>query len=103
MHIATHQIEAFHLLPPASEPLDYDPTEPNRRMQPVTALLGSFRMDGSLRLSTQSNLTKFLDIARETFTPLYDSQVSNPHIPSIGTLSVPYLLVRMDSCVFTSP
>jgi hypothetical protein len=103
LHIATKQIEAFHLLPPANEPLDYDPTEPNRRMQAVTVLLGSFRIDGSLRMSSQSNLTKFLDITRETFTPIYDSQVSNPLIPSIGVLSVPYLLIRQESSVFTLP
>jgi hypothetical protein len=103
LHIATHQIEAFHLLPPASEPIDYDPTEPNRRMQQVTVLLDSFRIDGSLRMSMQANLTKFLDTVRETFTPVYDAQVTNAQVPSIGTLSVPYLLVRQESCVFTLP
>ena len=103
LHIAIKHIEAFHLLPPAKDPPDYDPSEPNRRMLPVTALLGSFRFDGNLRLSTQSNLTKFLDISRETFTPMYDSQVSNPLMPSIGVLSVAYLLIRQESCVFTIP
>jgi hypothetical protein len=101
LYISTKNIEAFHLLPPANEPLDYDPTEPNRRMLSVSALLGSFRFDGSMRLSTQSNLAKFLDISREAFIPMYDSQVSNQLIPSIGVLSVPYLLIRQESCAFT--
>ncbi len=101
LYISTKTINAFHLLPPATEPPDYDPTEPNRHMISVSALLNGFRFDGSMRLSTQSNLAKFLDITREAFIPMYDSQVSNQMIPSIGVLSVPYLLIRQENCAFT--
>src|SRR5512133_3320665 len=43
LHVSTTQILGFHLVPPAKDPPDYDPTEPNRRMVPVTALMSNFR------------------------------------------------------------
>src|SRR6266508_1649020 len=42
------QLIAFHLLPPAEEPLDYDPDEANRMMEPVDVLVGTFVMRGTI-------------------------------------------------------
>src|SRR5512147_3112492 len=44
---------AFHTLPPTNEPLDYDPQEANRTMEPVELLVGTFVMKGKIRISTQ--------------------------------------------------
>jgi hypothetical protein len=103
LHVGFHQIQAFHMLPPAQDPPDYDTTEPNRHMVPVSVLLGGFRIDGHLRLSTQSNLAKYLETAREVFTPMYDAQIQNPQIPSVGVMRVPYLIVRRESSLFSIP
>lgn len=100
LHIATSQILMFHLVPPAKDPPDYDPTEPNRYMQPVSLLVGSFRVDGCLRLSTHSNVGKFLEVTHETFTSIYDARITNPVNPSFGAISVPYVLVRQEATVF---
>lgn len=89
-------------MPPAKDPLDYDATEPNRKMEPVNALVSTFLVKGSLRLSTSSSLHKFLEITRENFTALYDAEVTNLLIPSFGPLTVPYILVRQESTVFAT-
>lgn len=87
-------ILAYHLLPPTKEPLDYDPTEPNRRMDPVSVLIGQFRMDGTIRLASRTNLATHLDISRETFSPLYDVEVTCPIMPTLSPVRVFYALVR---------
>ena len=103
LYIATTQVNIFHLVPPAKDPLDYDPTEPNRRMQPVTMMASNFRIDGHLRLASQTTLAKFLEVARETFTTLYDARISSPALASFGTVAVPYVLVRQEVGVFMLP
>lgn len=101
LNLAVPQILAFHLMPPAKDPLDYDPTEPNRKMDPVSVIVSSFRIDGNLRLSSQSSLSKYLEVNREDFTGVYDAKISNTVIPSLGIISVPFLLVRQETAVFT--
>ncbi len=99
--IATSQILMFHLIPPTRDPLDYDPSEPNRRMQPVSILINNFRVDGSLRLSSRSDLGTYLEVTRETFTSVYDARITNLNNPAFGTISVPYVIVRQEPSVFT--
>lgn len=100
IHVTNPEILAYHLLPPESEPLDYDPSEPNRVMDPVTALAGTFRIDAKMRMSTRSTLKKYLDITREVFTPLYDAEISNTLMPALGVMKVPMLLVRQSTAAF---
>jgi hypothetical protein len=101
LYISTSQVLAFLLMPPAKDPLDYDPTEPNRRMQPVSILIAGFRVDGNLRLAGQTNLAKFLEVARENYSAVYDAKISNPNMTGLGVISVPYLLVRQEAAIFT--
>jgi hypothetical protein len=100
LQIATSQVLAFHIVPPGKDPVDYDASEPNRRMQPVNILVSSFQIKGHLRLATQSNVTKFLETARETFTSIYDAQISSPSLSQFGTIAVPFVLVRQEVGVF---
>lgn len=100
VEVATAQINVFHMIPPAKEPLDYDPSEPNRTMQPVTILTSNFNVDGHLRLATTSSVSKFLEVARETFTSVYDAQICSPIIQSFGKITVPFVLVRQEKGVF---
>lgn len=102
LHVATSQVMCFHLLPPAKDPLDFDPTEPNRHMEPVTTLVGGYMIKGHIRISDSANLAKFLEVTRENFTALYDCEVHNLSIPSMGAIAVPYLIIRQESAVFTS-
>jgi hypothetical protein len=99
--IFTDQVMGFHLVPPEQEPLDYDLTEPNRYMAPVTVLIGAMRLDGHMRLSTLSNVSRYLDVTREIYTALYNVEITNLLLPDFGRISVPYVLVRQNSVVFT--
>lgn len=99
-HISANQVLAYHLIPPAREPIDYDPTEPNRRMDPVSVLIGQFRLDGSVRVASRTTLATHLEISRETYSPLYDVEVTCPILPSLKPVRVFYALVRHQSAAF---
>jgi len=90
------------LLPPASEPLDYDPNEPHRKMEPVSALLGFFRFDGLMRMSTHTTLGQYLEVTKETFTPFYEVEITNLAIPALKAVRVSYALVRQDASLFAT-
>jgi hypothetical protein len=102
LHLPTAQIIAFHLTPPAKDPPDYDPSEPNRRMEPVTLLAGPYRLDGNLRLAGKTNLARYIDISHELFTSLYDVEISSPGLPSLGVVRVSFMLARMAVAIFAS-
>jgi hypothetical protein len=102
LHVSVTQIQAFHLVPPAKDPIDFDPTEPNRKMEPVNVLAGSFFIKGSIRISANGNLRKFLEVNREAFTAVYDAEISNQITPSMGNIAVPFILVRQETAVFTA-
>jgi hypothetical protein len=93
-HMATPQVLVFHLAPPAKDPLDYDASEPNRKMEPLTVLVGGFRMNGSVRMATATTLGKHIELAKEVFTSIYDLEISNPALPSLGVMRVPFAMVR---------
>ena len=101
LHIPIAQVCAFHMIPPHQDPVDYDPNEPNRKMVQVSALVGSFRFDGLLRMSTQSSLYTFLEVIKETYTSLYDVKVTQPQRPSMTPLQIPYTIVRRDTAQFS--
>lgn len=101
LYVAVTQIQALHLIPPAKDPPDYDPTEPNRKMEPVNALIGSFLVKGFVRISGNGNLKKFLEVTREPYTAIYDAEISNYVNPSMGAIAVPFVLIRQETAVFT--
>ncbi len=101
-HVPTSHAVAFHLLPPAPDLLELDPLEPNRKMEPVTALAGLFRFDGFARMASISTLRSFLDATKEPFLPLYDVEISHPATPSLGVMRIPYVLVRQETAMFAS-
>ncbi len=90
------------MAPPAADPPDYDSSEPNRKMEPITIQLGSFRFNGNLRMATQSTLGKYLDTARESFFSLYDVDVSNPLLPSMGVMHTAQVTIRLNSVIFAA-
>ncbi|MBN1485734.1 MAG: hypothetical protein JXA37_13555 [Chloroflexia bacterium] len=100
IHLPIHQVVAFHLMPPASEPRDYDPNEQNRKMEPITALVGPFRFDGLLRISAVTDLAKSVEITRETFLSLYEFEMSLPGMPALGTIRADMTLICRDATSF---
>jgi len=100
LHVRTPHVIAFHLLPPANEPPDYDPGEENRKMEPVSVLIGPFRFDGLIRTSTRTDLATFLEISTEVFLSLYEVEISQPGVPSLGVVRAPMSLIRRDVSLF---
>lgn len=100
--IPVSQIIAYHLVPPHEDPLDFDETETNRKMEPVVVMVGSFIFKGCLRMSDQINLGTHLDVAHEPYYSLYDNEVSNPGMPKMGILRIPLIILRSDLVTFAS-
>jgi len=100
--IPTLQVMAFHIKPPAQDPLDFDPKETMRKMEPVTAVVGNFTLDGFVRMSTQTTLDRYLDVAKEAFTGIYDVDIHQPSQPNTGVMRVPYVLVRSEGVIFST-
>lgn len=102
MHVMAPYINAYHILPPVFDPVDYDPTEPNRKMEPVTAVVGAFRMDGHMRMATSADLRHYLEFTRETFTPLYDVEIRNMLQPALAPMKVAFVLLRQSTTMFAT-
>jgi hypothetical protein len=98
--IPTAKVLALHLNPPDHDPMDYDETEENRVMEPVTAMVGSFRFDGHFRLSTQTDAVTNLSVVRSPWMSMYHIEISNPYLGAMGTLKVPLALVRPQEVYF---
>jgi len=101
-HIPIGQVLAMHMIPPVTDELDFDQSEPNRKMEPVTVMVSNFRMNACIRMATQSNLGKFLDTARETWLSIYEVEISNSSIPGMGVLHVPAAIIRLSGVTFAT-
>jgi hypothetical protein len=93
LFVPTTDVIAFHLAPPAQDPLDYDPSEANRTMVPVKALIGSFTLNGKVRISTHADLGTALDVAHGAWTSMYEVSIVNPNLPKFSVQS-PMILVN---------
>ncbi len=100
--IPTVQVAAFHLAPPAQEPLDYDASEQNRVMQTMDAVVGSFVLKGKIRISMQADVGTSLDVMRALWLSIYEAQIANPYLPQFN-VQVPMLLVNSNYVILGIP
>jgi len=91
--VPTAQVIGFHLVPPAQEPVDYDPNEANRVMQPLEVIVGTFLMKAHIRVSSHAELATSLDVMHAAWVSVYDADISNPFMPQFN-MHVPMLLVN---------
>jgi hypothetical protein len=98
--LPTAQVIGFHLAPPAQDSLDYDASEANRTMEPVTVLLGSFVVKGKVRISTQTGFGTSIATSRMSWMSIYEADISNPLLPQMANLAVPMLVVRPNHISF---
>jgi hypothetical protein len=98
-YVPSSQIVGFHLAPPATDPVDYDPNEENRAMGSVTALAGTFMIKGKIRISSQTDLEASLDVIRTPWLSMYEAEITNPYLPQFN-LQVPMLLVSSNAVSF---
>ncbi|MEW5828282.1 MAG: hypothetical protein AB1846_05270 [Chloroflexota bacterium] len=93
MYLPTAMVLAYHLVPPHTEALDYEPGEANRTAQPVTANLGSFFFKGEARISCQTEFGTTLEVARTPWMSLYNVDISNLFLPQLR-MRVPMMLAN---------
>jgi hypothetical protein len=98
--LPTAQVLGFHLVPPAMDSLDYDASEANRVMEPVTVLLGSFVVKGKVRISNQTGFGTSIATSRLHWMSIYEADISNPLLPQMAHLAVPMLVVRPNHISF---
>jgi len=98
--VPTEEVLAFHMAPPTFDPVDYDETEANRVMEPVSVLVGTFLMNGFMRLSTQSDVATNLSVTHSKWISLYDLGISNPYLANMGVMKVPMALFRVSRVMF---
>ena len=79
IHIPAKKIIGYHLMPPHEDQIDYDPSEPNRKMQPMTVFLGPFTVKGSIRISGLTTVKSNLEVTKSEFMALYDLQINHTH------------------------
>ena len=94
IYYPTTQALAYHLAPPMKDPLDYDESEANRTMQPVTLLVGPFLMSGNIRISTKVDMGTSIASSRSIWMSLYNVKITNPYLPQMSEIQVPMLLAR---------
>jgi hypothetical protein len=100
IYFPTSQVIAFHTLPPAEEPLDYDPSEADRKMEVVELLVGTFVMKGNIRISTQTEVDNSLESARVSWMSVYDAWITNPYLQQMPALQAAMVLVNSAHIAF---
>jgi hypothetical protein len=75
--VPTPTILGYHLMPPHKDVLDYDPTEPNRIMAPMSLYMGSLRIEGNIRISEVTDVKTTLEVMKATFLTMYDIKISH--------------------------
>jgi hypothetical protein len=94
LYFPTSQVIAFHTLPPTEEPLDYDPSEADRRMEDVDLVVGTFIMKAKIRISTHTEVNTTLESAVVSWMSVYDVSITNPYLPQMPALEVPMVLIN---------
>ena len=69
-------------------------------MQPILAMLGSFRIHANMRMAAATTLASHLTTIKEAFLSIYDVEISNAGIPNMGVVRAPLLLVRPTMVMF---
>jgi hypothetical protein len=91
--IPVSMVIAFHLVPPAADPMDYAADETNRIMEPVTAQVGTFLFKGKLRISAKAGVSSTIELGRSPWMSIYDTDVINPSMPQMQPIHVPLILM----------
>lgn len=100
LYFPTSQVIAFHTLPPVEEPLDYDLSEADRRMETVDLLVGTFVISGKIRISTHTEVDTTLESARVSWMSVYEASVTNPYLPQMPALQTPMVLINPNHVSF---
>ncbi len=93
------ELVGFHVAPNIEVELDYEEGQANRRMLPLKVAMGSFLLDSKIRISTQTELDKSLEVMRSDWLSLYDARISNAYLTQMKVTSA-MILVRPEKVSF---
>ena len=91
--VPTTSMIGFHLAPPITEALDYDESERNRSLVPVSLMMGTFLVKGHVRIASTATLANSLELVYNGWLSIYDAELTNPFLPQMPPVQVPMLLV----------
>jgi hypothetical protein len=91
--VPTVSVIGFHIAPPNTDPLDYDENEKNRAMTPISVLMGTFTVKGSIRISSSATISNSLEVAYNGWMSIYNAEISNPFLPQMQPMLAPMLLI----------
>jgi len=94
LYLPIAQIIGFHLVPSVEEPLDYDPSEPNRAMKEVQFSLGNFSAKGKVRVSTHTDFATSIEVAHAGWLSVYDVEIAALFVPEFPKFHPPIMLVN---------
>jgi hypothetical protein len=98
--IPTNSAIGFHLAPPAVDPLDYDPEEKNRAMEPVAIQMGTFLVKARIRIAAATPLGVTLEVVHSGWVSIYDAEITNPYLPQMQPMLVPMMLINASKVTF---
>ena len=101
-HLPVREILGYHLVPPATDPYDFDENEPNRAMEKVMIMVGAFQFNANLRISTQTTIQAFLGVSKAQFFSVYDLEVVHPYNPNMKPVKTNMALIRREAVFFAT-
>lgn len=101
-YLPVHQVLAYHLVPPNTDPYDFDEKEPNRAMRSVEVQVGAFQFNAHVRISTQTSIQAFLGVSKAQFLSVYDLEVVHPYNPNMKPVHTNMALVRREAVFFSA-
>ena len=101
--IPLQTVIALHMIPPASDGVDYDPQEANRAMLPIIAGVGTFQFKGLIRVSAQTGIGPSLELSKIPWLSLYELEITNNVLPQMPALRAPLAIVNPEQVYFSVP
>lgn len=96
------QINAYHLTPPQEDQLDYDPTEPNRKMSPIEVHFPPFTTRASIRISEITTVKSNLEVLKADFISFYNAETTHTNNPNMKAIRTNMILVRSKASIFST-
>ena len=100
LFIHAQNVIAYHLMPPLEDQVDYDPSEPNRLMTPITAYIGPFRATLQMRISERTTVRTNLEVSKSDFITFYDAEITHPHNPNMKPIKNNLVYIRQKTAIF---
>ena len=97
--IPTASIIGFHVGQGIENEVDYDEHEENRMMEHVKVVMGSFLIEGKIRISSQTDLNSSIEQYRIAWTSIYHASISNFYLSKLK-MQTELMLVRHEGVSF---